>query len=201
VGVLYARKDLVENRAGGDVLEPVILGGGTVKDSTYSDYSLLDSPEKFEAGVQDYPGQIGAGTAADYISNIGFSRIQEQEKNLNQYLNDELIARYGSTGWFRILGPQNPRERGGILTFDVKRPNAVGISDELSKEHNIMLRDGAFCVHSYLNYILGKGWSEPRMPHEQRMIYRVSLYFYNTLDECRLFVESLDKIFRDRGYI
>jgi cysteine desulfurase / selenocysteine lyase len=201
VGVLYAKKELVENPSARDVLEPAILGGGTVKDATYTDYSLLDSPEKFEAGVQDYPGQIASGVAADYINSIGFQRIQGQEKYLNQFLNDQLMERYGATGWFKILGPQDPAERGGILTFDVKRPNAVGISDELSKENNIMLRDGAFCVHSYLNYVLGKGWSEPRMPHEQRMVYRVSLYFYNTLNECKLFVDSLDKIFRDRGYI
>ena len=202
VGILYARSELLGNRSGNrDMLEPVILGGGTVKDASYSDYSLLDSPESFEAGVQDYPGQIAAGIAADYISSIGFRRIQEQQKLLNQYLNDQLVSRYGATGWFKILGPQDPAKRGGILTFDVKRPNAVGISDELNKTGNIMLRDGAFCVHSYLNHILGQGWSEPRLPSQHRMVYRVSLYFYNTLDECRLFIDSLDNIFRERGYI
>ena len=202
VGILYTRNELLVDKKGSeDVLEPVILGGGTVKDASYTDYSLLDSPERFEAGVQDYPGQIAAGIAADYISSIGFRRIQEQERILNQYLNNQLMERYAATGWFKILGPQDPEERGGILTFDVRRPNAVGISDELNKTSNIMLRDGAFCVHSYLNHILGKGWSEPRLPSQHRMVYRVSLYFYNTLDECRLFVDSLDNIFRERGYI
>ena len=38
-------------------------------------------------------------------------------------------------------------------------------------------------------------------PWEQRMTYRVSLYFYNTLDECRIFLDTLDDIFKERGYI
>jgi len=114
VGILYTRNELLVDKKGSeDVLEPVILGGGTVKDASYTEYSLLDSPERFEAGVQDYPGQIGAGVAADYVSSIGFQRIQEQEKILNQYLNSQLMERYAATGWFTILGPQDPEEREG----------------------------------------------------------------------------------------
>ena len=61
------------------------------------------------------------------------------------------MRRYGSSGWFRILGPQDAVQRGGILTFEVKRPNAVGIAEELSEKSNIMIRDGVFCAHSYFN--------------------------------------------------
>ena len=41
--------------------------------------------------------------------------------------------------------------RGGILTFEVKRPNALGIAVELSEKSNVMIRDGVFCVHPYFN--------------------------------------------------
>jgi selenocysteine lyase/cysteine desulfurase len=111
------------------------------------------------------------------------------------------MERYGDTGWFRILGPREAAQRGGILTFEVRRPNAVGIARELDEKSNVMIRDGVFCVHSYLNNEFGQGWTLPRPPDEHRMTYRVSLYFYNTIEECGVFLETLDGIFRERGYI
>jgi selenocysteine lyase/cysteine desulfurase len=94
-----------------------------------------------------------------------------------------------------------PGHRAGILTFEIKRPNAVGIAEELSDRENIMIRDGVFCVHSYLNNKYGEGWMRPRLPSEHRMIYRVSLYFYNTLEECRIFLDALRAVFEERSYI
>jgi cysteine desulfurase/selenocysteine lyase len=178
-----------------------MLGGGTVGDTTYDSYELLEPPERFEVGVQDYAGQIAAGTAIDYVSKIGWERIDRQVYALNSYLTEQLLARYGDTGWFKILGPADAVRRAGILTFEVKRPNAVGIAEELSDRANIMIRDGVFCVHSYLNYRYGQGWMRPRLPAEHRMTYRVSLYFYNTLEECRVFLDSLHAVFEERGYL
>jgi selenocysteine lyase/cysteine desulfurase len=126
--------------------------------------------------------------------------INERMNYLNQYLTERLLEKYGDTGWFRILGPEDAGKRAGILTFEVRRPNAVGIAEELSDKSNIMIRDGVFCVHAYLNYKYGQGWMRPRLPSEHRMTYRVSLYFYNTLAECRIFLDTLHEIFRDRSY-
>jgi cysteine desulfurase/selenocysteine lyase len=202
IGILYAKSELLENRAAqSDRLEPVILGGGTVNNTSFDSYGLLDSPEKFEAGVQNYAGQIAAGTAVDYLLGIGMADIQQQELLINQFLTTELHKRYGGRGWFDIIGPQAAESRGGILTFLVKRPNCFGISDELNRRSNIMIRDGAFCVHAYLNQLLGAGWSEPGLPSGHRMVYRLSLYFYNTLEECRIFLDTLDEVFQEYCYL
>lgn len=206
VGILYGKKELLQpgkfqNGGGESCIEPSILGGGTVSDVTYNSYELLDTPERFEVGVQNYPGQIAAGAAVKYLQQIGMDNISSHEALLNSFLTDQLLKKFGDTGWFKILGPEDPAERGGILTFEVKRPNAIGISDELNDQSNIMIRDGAFCVHAYLNHLFGKGWTQPHLPAEHRMVYRVSLYFYNTVEECRLFVDALNKIFTERGYI
>jgi len=32
------------------------------------------------------------------------------------------------------------------------------------------------------------------------MLYRISLYFYNTKEECQTFLDTLGKIFDERGY-
>jgi cysteine desulfurase/selenocysteine lyase len=206
VGVLYGKQEYLGQKLHGedepdDVITPTLLGGGTVIDTTYQGYSLLEPPERFEVGIQDYPGQIAAGVAVDYLQKIGMEKISGQMNLLNDFLTRELLKRYGDTGWFRILGPKDVSQRGGILTFEVKRPNAVGIAEELSDKNNIMIRDGVFCVHSYLNYIYGEGWLRPKIPSEHKMIYRVSLYFYNTLEECRIFLDTLHTIFEERSYI
>ncbi|OPY90040.1 MAG: putative cysteine desulfurase [Syntrophaceae bacterium PtaU1.Bin231] len=206
VGVLYAKQELLgrgrhEEDGTAGVLEPAILGGGTVGDCTHDSYSLLEAPDRFEAGIQNYPGQIASGTAVRYLQDVGMERIHAHEIELNRFLTGEMIGRYGKAGWLRILGPQDAAQRGGILTFEVKRPNAVGIAEALSEKSNIMIRDGVFCAHSYFNERFGYGWTRPRAHSEHRMVYRVSLYFYNSLGECQVFLETLDKIFEERGYI
>lgn len=206
IGVLYGKEELLGQNSHPEdapqcLIEPVILGGGTVADSSYQSYTLLDPPESFEVGVQDYAGQIASASAINYLQQIGMDNIRARESQLNRFLTVELLERYGQSGWFRILGPQEAERRGGILTFEVKRPNAVGIAEELDQKSNIMIRDGAFCVHSYLNKIFGQGWLQPRLPAEHRMTYRLSLYFYNTLAECQVFIDTLDEIFQERSYI
>ena len=206
VGVLYIKNaeletEVEEHVRPGVLLESALLGGGTVSDATYASYSLLDQPERFEVGVQNDPGQIAAGTAVDYLLRIGMDAIYDHECRLNRYLTGHLLQRYGRTGWFRILGPQEEDRRGGILTVEIRRPNAVGIARELSASANIMIRSGAFCVHSYLNHLFGSNWARPGLPADHRMTYRVSLYFYNTEEECRVFLETLDDILRQRCYI
>lgn len=206
VGVLYGKTELLgggrhEGMRGGDAIEPAILGGGTAEDSTCHSYGLLEAPERFEAGVQNYAGQIASGAAVAYLRQVGMDRIAAHEHMLNGWLTRELLDRYGDTGWFRILGHRDAALRGGVLTFEVRRPNAVGIAKELNRKGNIMIRDGVFCVHSYFNSRFGEGWTRPKSHRDHRMIYRVSLYLYNTVEECRIFVETLDEIFKERSYL
>jgi cysteine desulfurase/selenocysteine lyase len=206
VGVLFGKTALLGNKpreedGGADVIEPVFLGGGTVADVTYQDYSLLEGPQRFEPGIQNYPGQIASGAAITYLQSVGMERITAQEQRLNSFLTSELLNRYGNTGWFRIIGPQDAAQRGGILSFEVHRPNAVGIAAELSEKSNVMIREGVFCAHAYFNAQFGQGWLHPRSHSEHRMTHRVSLYFYNTVEECLVFLEALDEIFKERSYI
>jgi cysteine desulfurase/selenocysteine lyase len=206
VGVLYAKGELLgrgakEWEAGDDVIEPAILGGGTVDDTTYDSYRLLEAPDRFEAGIPNYAGLVASAAAVEYLRQIGLDRITAHEESLNAYLTQALLDRYGDLGWFSILGPREASRRGGILTFEVRRPNAVGIATELDAKNNIMIRDGVFCVHSYFNERFGPNWIHPKSHREHRMVYRISLYLYNTLDECDVLLETLDEVFRERSYL
>ena len=206
VGILYGKQEFLgqalhEEDDSADAIAPCLLGGGTVGDTTYDTYSLLEPPERFEVGVQNYPGQIAAGTAVEYLQKIGMDRINDRMNLLNNYLTEQLLNGTETQAGSGYSARKMPVSRGGILTFEVRRPNAVGIAEELSDRSNIMIRDGVFCVHSYLNYKYGEGWLRPRLPSEHRMTYRVSLYFYNTLEECRIFLDTLHSIFEERSYI
>ena len=205
VGVLYVKSELIGKvegpQAGEDHLEPVIVGGGSVSNTTFDSYQLHQGPEGFEAGIQNYAGIISSAAAVAYLRQIGMERIAAHEKELNRYLTGKLLSRYGDRGWFTILGPQEVERRGSILTFMVRRPNAMGIAEELNARSNIMIRDGVFCVHSYFNQQFGAGWRQPRSHWEHRMIHRLSFYLYNTLQECDLFLDTLEEIFAERGYL
>lgn len=205
VGVLYGKKELLgsgpEEAQSGDVLEPAILGGGTVSETTYDSYRLLEAPDRFEAGIQNYPDLIASGAAVQYLQQLGMDRIAAQEAQLNRSLTEGLLSRFGDADWFRIIGPKEAAQRGGIVTFEVRRPNAIGIAKELSAKGNIMIRDGVFCVHSYFNDQFGLGWTRPKSHRDHRMIYRVSFYFYNTSEECQVFLDTLTEIFQERSYL
>ena len=201
VGVLYAKEELLGQKPGETgIIEPAIVGGGTISDATYDSYNLLEPPERFEAGVQNYSGQAASGAAVKYLQEIGMDRISAHEYQLNSYLTEQLLNRYGNKRWFRILGSRDSAKRGGILTFEVKQPNCMGIAEELDERSNVMIRDGAFCVHSYLNKEFGPGWTRPKPQTEHRMLFRISLYIYNTLQECQTFLATLDQILEERGY-
>jgi cysteine desulfurase/selenocysteine lyase len=170
-GVLYGKYKLLEE------LEPFLVGGDTVEYSTYKDHQFLPLPEKFEAGLQNYAGIVGLGEAVKYLEQVGLKNIVGQEYKLNKFITNELtkIAR------IKIIGPQDPALRGGIVSFcveDVDPHQIALISDESS---NIMIRSGQHCVHSWFN------------AHNIPGSARASLYFYNTLEEAETFITNLQK--------
>ena len=173
-GVLYGKYHLLER------LEPFLVGGGTVLSSTYDSHNFLPPPEKFEAGLQDYAGIIGLGAAVKYIETIGFETIQKQDLLLNQFITDHIkdIPR------LQLIGPSDPKQRGGIVSFYLNGVDSHRIALMLDQMAGIMVRSGQHCVHSWFN------------AHNVEGSVRASLYFYNTLDDAELFVDSLHKISR-----
>jgi len=171
-GALWVKSELQEQ------LAPFMLGGDTVSNTTYTDYSLLPSPERFEAGLQDYAGIIGFGAAAEYLQKIGLESIEKHEKTLNKEIS-ELISNISGLS---IIGPKEPSLRSGIVSFNISGLDHHQIAMILDKLANIAVRSGQHCVHSWFNAKGMKG------------SVRASLYFYNTLEEGQKFAETLAKI-------
>jgi len=171
-GVLYGRIELLEK------MEPFILGGETVEFSTYDSFKTLPPPHKFEAGLQDYAGMIGMGAAARYIMKIGRDSIAKHETGLNKLITEGVEGIRG----LRILGPEEPERRGGVIPITIEGIDYHQISLMLDNNANIMIRSGQHCVHSWFTANRIKGSA------------RASLYLYNTQEEARTFTEELKKI-------
>jgi cysteine desulfurase/selenocysteine lyase len=175
IGVLYGKHEELKK------LKPFITGGDTVSDTHYDSYTLLEPPQRFEAGLQNYAGIIGAGSAADYIANIGPSEIENHEITLNEAMAEQLADVDGLT----LIGPRDPKLRRGIFSFNVKGMNPHDVAMILDEIANIMIRSGRHCVHSWFN------------AHGLEGSARASLYFYNTLDEVRIFTDTLKQVIKD----
>jgi len=183
MGILYGKEELLKN------LEPFLVGGDTVEDTFYDkDPLYLEPPEKFEAGLQNYAGIIGAGAAVKYLLEIGLENISKHENELNEFLTENL-SKYKE---FDIIGPKAPGLRGGILTLCVNKKGIVEVSEEArgiagicNTWENIMLRSGEFCVHS---------WFNARNISREMEKVRASLYLYNTLEECEILIKTLEKV-------
>ena len=173
VGVLWGRYDLLADR-----LQPFLLGGDTVTGTTYDDFTLLAPPQKFEAGLQNYAGAIGAGVAAEYVDGVGREAIHEHEVMLNRRLTRALEA----FDPIEILGPPDPGMRGGICSFNLEGLDSHMVAMTLDDIGNIMIRSGMHCVHSWFNARRINGCA------------RASFYMYNTPDEVDIMVEKLEEL-------
>ncbi len=170
-GVLYGKYNLLEQ------MSPFMIGGDTVHSSTYTSFKLLDPPEKFEAGLQNYAGAVGMAAAAKYLEKVGVGTIEKHEIALNTLITKELRGIDG----LNIIGP-SAEQRSGIISFFVDEMNAHGIAVMLDETANIMVRSGQHCVHSWFN------------AHRIEGSARASLYLYNTEEEAKIFAETMKKI-------
>lgn len=173
-GVFYGKRELLEK------LSPFLVGGDTVEFSTYDSYKMLPIPEKFEAGLQDYAGIIGLGEAVKYLSQFDFNDIREHELKLNTYITEELKK----IPQIKIIGPENPALRSGIVNFYIEGTDMHKFVIMLDEMANIEIRSGQHCVHSWF---------------ADKKIYnsaRVSLYLYNTIEEAEAFINNLNKILK-----
>jgi cysteine desulfurase/selenocysteine lyase len=172
VGVLYAKKDLLER------IEPLLGGGGSVGFTDYERVEFLPPPEKFEAGLLNYSGVIGAGAAVDYLSAIGMDDVAEHERRLNRIVTEGVK----NMGALSILGPHDPSVRDGLFSFNIRGMTSHDVAmiiDEISK---VQIRSGMHCMHPFFRSRGIDGCA------------RASFYIYNTDQECRMFLEALDHI-------
>lgn len=182
-GVLYGKEPLL-NR-----LRPLKVGGGTVRDVAFADgawrVAYLDAPQRFEAGVQNYPGMLGLREALAFLEETGHSALRAHAAGLVAHAHDRLAAVAG----LRVIGRRERLVEGALISFYSERPDFslqdfnLYLNHELPG-HAVAIRIGEHCAH-----VLHRRLGAP-------MTARLSFFAYNTRDEVDLAVDALESYLR-----
>ena len=174
IGVLYGKKALLEE------MPPFLTGGEMIDSVTREGAVFAELPYKFEAGTVNAAGAAGLAAAIEYLQQVGFDFIQEQELALTRHAMEGLaeIPRV------HVMGSENPENHTGIISFIIEGVHPHDVSEILASD-GIDVRAGHHCAQPLLTY-LGVNSST-----------RASFMFYNTLEEVDAFVKSVASIRRN----
>lgn len=168
VGVLVVRESLMER------MKPVFWGGGMNKSfNSKMVYKLKDIPVRFEAGTPPIAEVLGLRSAILYLMEIGIKKIHNYELYLKRYLIEKLSQN-------PFITIYNKNSDSGILIFNVNGVSSMDVSKYLNTYH-ICVRSGSHC-----SKMLKEDLNE-------FSTVRVSLYFYNTIQEIDSLILALEK--------
>ncbi len=168
IGVLWGRRELLEEM-------PPFLGGGEMIETVWMDHSTYaPPPHKFEAGTMPIAQAVGLGAAIDYLRDVDLAEVRAHE----HALVSRALEALGEIDGLRILGPTEPVDRGGAISFEVRDMHPHDVSQVLD-DCGIAVRAGHHCAWP-LHRALGVQSST-----------RASFYLYNTLDEVDALAEGI----------
>jgi len=176
IGALYVREDLQE------AVEPLSVGGGAIEDVGIDSYRLRKGPSKYEAGTPPIAEAIGMGAAASYLMRIGMDNILSHEERLTELMLQGLAEVPG----LMLYGPQDPRLRTGIFSFNVSSIHPHDVAMALDVTAGIMVRSGHHCALPLLRDLLNIADGT----------VRASVYLYNNKGDVHAFLEALGEIAR-----
>lgn len=166
LGVLYGKHELLEN------LVPINYGGGMNESfDSVDEVYLKDLPTRLEAGTPNIASVIGFGEAIKYLNNVGMDNITIHEIKLKKYLIEKLKT-------IPHINIVNDECDSGIIAFNVDGVFAQDVAYFLNKYH-ICVRAGNHCA-KILKIAIGV-----------KNTVRISMYFYNTYEECDKVYELL----------
>ena len=84
VGVLYGKKELLNS------MPPFLGGGDMILSVSFEKTTYARVPYKFEAGTPNISGVLGFGAAIDFLTKVGFEKIEKHEDELLQYATQKL---------------------------------------------------------------------------------------------------------------
>ncbi len=135
IGVLWGRRELFEQ------LPPFLGGGEMIATVSMERSTWAGLPHRFEAGTPPIVEAVGLGAAVDYLTEIGLENIHRHEQAITGYLLDGLA----SVGGITVLGPTDPTERGGAVSFEVAGVHPHDVAQTLDAR-GIAVRAGHHCA-------------------------------------------------------
>ncbi|RLG48806.1 MAG: cysteine desulfurase [Thermoproteota archaeon] len=173
VGVLYYKRELAEE------LDPLLVGGGMIRDVSLEGFEPADPPEKFEGGTPPIAEAVGLAEAVRYLGRIGMDWVERHERRLTSRLLRGLSEIEG----VEYYGPGPEGERAAVVSFNVRGVNPHDVASVLDELGGVAVRSGHHCALPLVRGVLGVEGT-----------VRASLYLYNTEEEVERFLEILAEI-------
>ncbi len=167
-GFLYVRE--------GIELRPLVEGG------TGDEASVLEMPERLEAGTLNTPGIGGLKAGADFVLSTGVEKIRKHEISLME----ELLEGLNSFNGVSIIGPSRAEDRVALAAFNIEGFYPVPLGVALDRDFSIMVRCGTHCAPSA--HRTAGTFPEGAV--------RVSPGFFTTHDEIRAFLRALGEVIK-----
>ena len=171
VGVLYGKKQWI------DAMPPYMGGGEMIARVRFSGTTYADTPEKFEAGTQNFASVPTLKPAIEMMRMMQDEELQSELENVKDYLYGKLTENENIT----LYGvPRGTLSKIPLFSFSVKDVHHEDLALILDKM-GIASRSGQMCAEPVMDRFGVTG------------MLRISLAPYNTMEEAEYFIKSLDK--------
>lgn len=165
IGVLYGKQTILKR------LTHWQLGGEMVQTARYNQSTFREPPLGFEAGTPSIGSVFGLAAAINYLTKQDRIAMDSYERYLTQYLLQGLTDREN----VHILGIPTT----SVVSFYIQTIHSADVG-QLLTEQNIAVRTGQHCCMPLYDLLGISG------------AIRVSLAFYNTIDDINTFFSALD---------
>lgn len=170
-GVLYGRRTLLEQ------MPPYMGGGEMIGTVRWSGSTWAPLPHKFEAGTQNIAGTPTLRPALEMAEALR-SEAVEAETEAIKYL---ILNKLQSDPRIRLYGvPKTPEEKIPLFSFSVEHIHHEDLALILDKM-GVAVRSGQMCAEPLMDRYGVTG------------MLRVSFAPYNTVQEAKYFIASLDR--------
>ena len=168
IGVLWGKRQLLEH------LPPFLTGGSMIEQVSMERTTFAPPPQRFEAGTPPISQAVGLHAAIDYLTALDMSAVAAHEHALTARLLGELAGLSG----VRVIGPSDPTDRGGAVSFVVDgiHPHDVG---QVLDDRGVSVRVGHHCA-----------WPVCRR-YDVPATTRASFYVYNGDDDIDALVAGI----------
>jgi len=170
IGVLWGKAERLEET------EPLVLGGGMVREVTLESATFLDPPRRFEGGTPPIAEAVGLRVALEYLTRIGMDRIRAHDSSLVR----TALGRLRQNRDLTVYGPDVPDEHVGIVSFNLRGVHPHDLAAFLD-QRGIAVRAGNHCAQPLMTALGSPG------------VVRASFALYNTLEEVDVLARALDE--------
>jgi cysteine desulfurase/selenocysteine lyase len=168
IGLIFIDKELAQN------MPPYQTGGGQIKTVDFDGSTYADPPARFEPGTPAIAEITGLSAAMDYLDNLGLENVFAHEK----MLTDQMIRRLSAIDGLKLFGPQNSKDRMGVVSFEIEGVHAHDLGMFLDFQ-GVCVRVGHHCAQPLMRKLGTQSTT------------RASVYVYNSPQDVERLVSAL----------